>query len=203
MAGEYLNYRLTTDAVLYFSNLHETSRYTPANGKPGDPRYNLKLLLQDGSDDLNAIIAMIKLASGVERGMPDKHPLTKGAVLLAAAEAKGKDIDKMAKTLTGMTQFSAHATAGRPPMLGCFINGVPTNLSTPELVAAAKDKFYTGALVRAEISVKAYSEFGGGVTGYFNSVFSTGRGDRIGGQSDATAFAGLKAHVAPAVNNDF
>ena len=203
MAGEYLNYRLTTDAVLYFSNLHETSRYTPANGKPGDPRYNLKLLLQDGSDDLNAIIALIKQANG--GSMPEKHPLTKGAILLANAEAKGKDIAKMAKTLTGMTQFSAHATAGRPPMLGCFVNGVPTNLSTPELVAASKDKFYTGSLVRAEISVKAYSEFGGGVTGYFNSVFSTGRGDRIGGQNDATAFAGLKAHVssAPTANNDF
>jgi hypothetical protein len=205
--AEYFNYRLTEDAILYFSNLFETSRYTPEKGKPGDPRYNLKLLISSNAD-LNALIALaVDAYGGPLKGV--KSPFVTGNDLIEQAIAKGKDdatIEKMRKTLAGKVQFSAHATAARPPMLGCWVNGKATNLTTPDLVAAAKDKFYTGVLVRAEVSLKAYSEFGGGVTGYFNSVFSQGRGDRIGGQNDATAFAGLappsRGHVSGS-NADF
>jgi hypothetical protein len=197
--AEYFNYRLTEDAILYFSNLFETSRYTPEKGKPGDPRYNLKLLLSVDSADLKALVALtVDAYGGTIKGV--KNPFVTGNDLIDQAIAKGKDdatIEKMRKTLAGKVQFSAHATAARPPMLGCWVNGKATNLTTPDLVAASKDKFYTGVLVRAEVSLKAYSEFGGGVTGYFNSVFSQGRGDRIGGQNDATAFSDLvyKAHL--------
>jgi len=206
---EYFNYRLTEDAVLYFSNLFETSRYTPEKGKPGDPRYNLKLLLPDGGADFDAIYALaVDAYGGSITGV--KNPFISGVDLIKQAIAKGKasdvTIDKMRKTLAGKVQFSAHATAARPPMLGCWVNGKATNLTSPDLVAAAKDKFYTGVLVRAEVSLKSYDEFGGGVTGYFNSVFSQGRGDRIGGQNDATAFANLtlpsRGHVSGS-NADF
>jgi hypothetical protein len=207
--AEYFNYRLTEDAVLYFSNLFETSRYvSDKGGKPGDPRYNLKLLLSENSADLEALVALTVDAHGGDiKGV--KSPFKSAGTLIKEAVEKGKDaatIEKMRKTLAGKVQFSAHATAARPPMLGCWVNGKATNLTTPDLVAAAKDKFYTGVLVRAEVSLKAYSEFDSGVTGYFNSVFSQGRGDRIGGQNDATAFAGLvppsRGHVSGS-NADF
>lgn len=206
--AEYFNYRLTEDAILYFSNLFETSRYTPEKGKPGDPRYNLKLLLSEGSIDLKALVSLAIDAYGKDI-VGVKNPFTSGETLIQQAIKKNKDpltIEKMRKTLDGKVQFSAHATAARPPMLGCWVLGKATNLTTPDLVAAAKDKFYTGVLVRAEVSLKSYDEFGGGVTGYFNSVFSQGRGDRIGGQNDATAFAGLapptRGHVSGS-NADF
>ena len=56
--AEYFNYRLTEDAILYFSNLFETSQYIPEKGKPGDPRYNLKLLLAEGSADLEELLSV-------------------------------------------------------------------------------------------------------------------------------------------------
>jgi hypothetical protein len=197
--AEYFNYRLTEDAILYFSNLFETSRYIPEKGKPGDPRYNLKLLLSEGSADLEELLALTVDAYGKSIN-GEKNPFTTGAELIHQAIEKGKDeatIEKMRKTLIGKVQFKAHATAARPPLLGCWVNGKATNLTSPDMVAAAKDKFYPGVLVRAEVSLQAYSEFGGGVTAYFNSVFSQGRGDRIGGQNDATAFSDLvyKAHL--------
>lgn len=197
--AEYLNYRLTQDAVLYFSGkqgvdgLFTPTAYDPKDhgktGKPGEPRYQLRFLLDEGSEDVEAIRALIAQA-----GQGGKSPLVSGEDLIEGAvkkQAKASTIAKMHETLTGKVQFSAHATAARPPALGAFVNGVPTNLTSPDLLAANKDKFYVGALVRADVSVKAYSEFGGGVTGYFNSVFSHGKGDRIGGTNDATAFAGI------------
>ena len=200
--AEYFNYRLTEDAILYFSNLFETSRYVPENGKPGEPRYNLKLLLAEGSADLEELLQLtVDAYGGPINGA--KNPFKSANDLIAAAIKKGKaseeTIEKMRKTLAGKVQFSAHATVARVPMLGCWVNGKATNLKTPDLVAASKDKFYTGVLVRAEVSLKAFSEFGGGVTGYFNSVFSQGRGERIGGQNDATAFSDLAALFPAAV----
>lgn len=198
--AEYLNYRLTQDAVLYFSGkqgvdgLFVPTAFDPKDhgktGKPGEPRYQLRFLLPEGGVDHLAIMSKIAQAGGGAKG-----PLVSGEALINQAIAKGKatpaTIEKMRKTLAGKVQFSAHATEARRPALGCFVNGVPTNLSTPDLLAAYMDRFYVGALIRVEISAKGYTEFGGGVTGYFNSVFSHGKGERIGGSNDATAFEGL------------
>ena len=197
-----------------------TPKQFEKDGKPqGEAKYGLRLLFDLESDDLfelakvsvrvarakwpgldvKAAIAKAKegdragfIAELINMGRDFHFPFASGDALANKRKAKsGKD--------DGDFQRGMIVVAGRSkyrPKLGILEKGRLTDLADDAAIMAAKEKFYFGVKVLAQLNLVGYEGGTGpdGVTAYLQSVLSTNTGPKLssGGASVAETF---KAYV--------
>lgn len=194
-------YTLTAPVVSTFPNLFEAKQFVGKNGKPnGDPKYSINLLNDADSADLHAMKAVAKAVAKAK--WPNRKlselifPFSSGDEAADKRKAAGKDDGEYSRGKVILTARSKYQ-----PLLGLIAGGKIVELSTDDLKAMHKDKFYSGVQVFAVLNFVAYDGPGNnpdGVTAYLQQVLSTGKGERIGGgqRSIAETFKGYVGQIS-------
>lgn len=193
-------YDLSTPAPGLHLALVEPKPYME-NGKPkGDPKYGGLFVLPADHPDLvpmkqKAIaVARAEWGEGVELGTIG-WPFSSGDAMAAARAAKGKNGDfyKGKAVLKSRSQFA--------PMASWIANGQVLEVPSNELSGNA-GKFYSGVECLATFNFVAMVVNGNKyVTAYLNKVFSTGKGERVGGMGRPASEA-FKGYIGRATTED-
>ncbi len=195
-------YQLTTPVTMTFPNLMEAKAVMLKGKATGDPKFSANFEFAADHPDLQALKAK---AVEIARAMwPNRDfasdvaannfsfPFTNGDKLADKAKAKNKDreFSRGKAVLTSRSKFE--------PKLAVLENGKLVDYEGDRR-ALAKNKFYSGVLVLAEINFVAYPGVGqnpDGVTAYLNGVVSLNKGDRVaGGSSLAETFKDYVGHA--------
>lgn len=193
----------TTHPVrLFHPNLHTPKAFKGPNGKAnGEEKYSANLAMGPDHPDL---AAMKKLAVAVARAKWPTRPLTElsfpfqnGDKLADKAKSKGKsgEFNRGLVIMPARSKF--------PPRLSAIVNRQVVEYED-EARVKAKDKFFFGAEVLAQVNFVAYDGVGNnpdGVTAYLNQVCATGKGERIAGVGGVSetfrGYAGALSGVDP------
>jgi len=185
-------YNLTAPVQSCFPNLIEARAVGPKGKEQGKPKYSLNFIFDTDSEDLKNLKALAaKLAKAKWPGRDLKEirfPFSNGDKLADKQKAKGKEAEfyRGKVVLVSRSQYE--------PRLSVIQNGGITDLEGDARLAA-KQKFYHGVHVLAQVNLVAYDGVGedgkDGVTAYLNMVLSTGKGEKLsGGASAADVFKG-------------
>jgi len=193
-------YSPTKEVKMVFPNLFEP-KAVMKNGKPrGEPKYGARILVTNAED----IAAIKKKAVEVARakwpGVDLKtlrFPFSDGAKEAEKSKTKGKDGsfygDATTLVVTARSKYQPRLSVYQGP------KAAPQELDGPSL-AAAKNKFYSGAIVLPQWNFVAYDpvEEGdkAGVTAYLDQVMWIKDGTRIGAPSAADAFKHYQGSVS-------
>ncbi len=192
-------FNLTQPVVMSFPQLFEPKAFKKNGRETGESKYSANFLFNPDSEDLRA---MKILAAKIARAKwPDKQfselafPFISGDKLAEESKNKGKNSDYTRGKIivTGRSKFE--------PKLAHIENNKMIDLETEIQKTAAKNKFYPGVEVLAQLNLVSYDPVGrdgkGGVTAYLNMVLSTNKGVRIaGGQTASEAFKGYAGSVS-------
>lgn len=192
-------YTMTAPVVMVHPQLFEAKAIGPKGKESGTPKFSASFLLKSDSTDLAAMKALVsKLAKARWPGRnfqdpdsPVKFPFANGDKLADKRKAKtGKDDGDFNR---GHVVMSARSKF--EPKLSVLDGKQIIDLSSPELIAAHKNKFYFGTEVLATFNFVPYDGVGAnpdGVTCYMNLIMSLNRGRKIATStvSAADAFRG-------------
>lgn len=193
-------YNLTLPVVMVFPNLVEAKAFMKNGKAQGDPKYGATLVVPADHPDLKPMKELVtKLA---KNRWPDKpfselaFPFLSGDKAAEKRKAKGKDDGEYQRGKVLLTARSKYE-----PRLSYIENGKIVDLETDTAKQMAKNKFYMGVEVLAQINFVPYDPIGenakGGVTAYLNMVLSTGKGKRLsGGASASEVFKGYAGSVS-------
>ncbi len=188
-------------------NLLQPRAFEQAGKPKGEPKYGITLLLDPDGTDVKTARAL--LGQIAKEAFPDvpiakiKMPIAMGDKLNEKRVAKAKKAIDFYKGKAVLT-----ARSGNQPRLSAEIDGGVVDLTDPDQIKANGKVFYAGALMLAQVNFAPYGDAvdadGGdsppGITAYLNHVYSTGRGERIGG--GAPAAETFKAYVGTASSFD-
>lgn len=125
-------------------------------------------------------------------------------------ERRTADLKKQNKTYDGGLDFlkgnvTIKVSSKYQPRLSIFANGRIVDLEEGTF-AAHKAKFYSGVEILAQVNLVPYDKVGeegkDGVTAYLNLVFSTGKGEKMGGGNGPIASEVFKGYVGTATAED-
>lgn len=185
---------LTDRVILGFSSLLKPEAYEP--GRP--VRFKASLWIPNDSEDLPklkaALARLAKQRFGKTEGL--SWPLQSGT----AFNAKRVEEDKSPVVFANDKHLvRAHSGEMKRPALA--IAGRDKSLySREEQEPFIGSHFYNGAEVKASITLCTYEGFGGGVCAYLSSIWSSGKGERLGIVDDPAAKFG--GHTGHATNVD-
>lgn len=198
-------FNLTAPAVMAHPNLFVPKAFGKKGKETGEPKYSANLLLPLDHPDLPGIKATIMAVArgkwpardiGAEiKAGTFKMPLTSGDKQVERAKKKLADAGK-ADDNRADYQAGKIIIAGRSkyePKLAGIENGKVVDYIDAAR-AAAKNKFYFGVHVLAQLNFVAYDGVGAnpdGVTAYLNMVLTLNKGERLtAGTSAAETFRG-------------
>ncbi len=199
-------YNLTTPAILAHPNLFEPRAFGAKGKETGEKKYSANLVLDPADpkqkadiDGMKAMAAAVAKARWPGRDLKTlKFPFTSGDKLIA------KRKEKKGTTYSGDADFQTGKViiAGRSkyePRLALLEGGKLIDLDGPAR-AAAKQKFFFGCEILAQVNFVAYDGVGAnpdGITCYLNMVVSLNKGTRLsGGASAAETFRGYVGHTS-------
>jgi hypothetical protein len=186
---------MTVPTTMVWPALLEAKPYMEAGKQKGEPKFGATFLFTPEHVDLKAAKALaVGVARGKWPGISLKEvgwPVSSGDEYAAKRDAGGKDgaLCKGKALLKARSKYE--------PMLSWVEGGKIKEIPSTTAGSVAQAKFFSGASVLAtfnfvavEVSGKKY------VTAYLNKVFSTGKGERVGGgRSAAEAFKGYIGHA--------
>lgn len=186
-------YSLTKPVVMSHPNLFEARAFGKKGKESGVPKFSANFVFPVDHPDLKPLK---QLAAKIARAKwPDRDLktlsfcFTNGDKLADKRKTAGKEDGEFQRGKVVVAARSRYE-----PRLAGVENGKPLDYEGPARLAA-KGKFYFGVEVLAQVNLVAYDGVGNnpdGVTAYLNMVFTTNKGERLGGggQSAAEAFRG-------------
>ena len=186
---------MTVPVPLLFPALLEPKAYQQKGAVRGVPKFGGTFLFSADHADLKPMKnQMLAVARAKWPGVDPKNvgwPVASGSEYAAKRTAGGKD----GSFYEGKAMLKARSKY--EPMVSWVEGGKLKEIPSTTAGAVMNSKFFSGAEVLAtfnfvavEVSDKKY------VTAYLNKVFSTGKGERLGGgsRSAAEAFKGYIGH---------
>lgn len=205
--SEHSTYNLTAPVIMTFPNLHEPKAFGPKGKETGEKKFSANFIFEPTSKDVIAMKALAKQVAAAKwpgRDLAELcFPFTDGTKLAdnAKANKKNAEFNRGNIVLAARSQFA--------PRLSGIENGVAVDYEG-DARTAAKGKFYAGVQVLAQFNFVAYKGVGrnpDGVTAYLNMVFTTGKGERIGGGAPAaqvfSAYMGQASNADPLEVSEF
>jgi hypothetical protein len=194
-------YNLTAPVVMTFPNLHEAKAFGPKGKESGEPKFSANFLFAPDNKDFKAMKALaVQIAHQMWPGRDVKElcfPFSSGDKLADDAKAKNKNAE------FNRGKYVMAARSKYEPRLSGIENGVAVDYEG-DARKAAKSKFFPGVEVLAQFNFVAYKGVGrnpDGVTAYLNMVFTTGKGERLGGGAPAaevfSAYIGKPSNLDP------
>lgn len=192
-------FNFTQPVVMSFPHLFEAVAFKKNGRETGEAKYSANFNFPADSEDLKTLKT---LAARVARAKwPDKpfseiaFPFTSGDKLADDRKQKGKSDGEYTRGKVVMVSRSKYE-----PRLAYVEKGKIVDCESDMAKQAAKNKFYSGAEVLAQINFQAYDGVGSnkdGVTAYLGMVLTTGKGTRLsGGQTASEAFRGYAGAVS-------
>jgi hypothetical protein len=176
--------------ILWTDTLFVAKPFKDDKGKEkGDPKFGCVVLFKPDHPDVAGVKSA--MAAVAKAKWPDvdfktiSFPLKSGAKDNEKRVAKGKKARPFMDGMVFITGRSKYA-----PRLSGMENGKVTDYEG-DAVLKAKAKFYGGVNALVEFNFVANEvDDKRSVTAYLNLVFTTGKGERIGGRSGAEVFKG-------------
>lgn len=193
-------FNLTTPVTMIIPTLFEPKPFMRNGKAQGEPKYGCNLVFAPSHPDYEGMRA--KAASVARARWPDKafsdlkFPFLVGEKQADKRKAKGKDDGEILRGKIVINTKSKYQ-----PRLAYVENGKIVDLETDTAKLAAKDKFYNGVEVLAQLNFVPYEktqeDSKDGVTIYLNLVLSTVKGTRLkGGSTAADVFKGYVGSVS-------
>jgi hypothetical protein len=198
---------MTVPVPMLVPALEEAVAYQEDGKEKGPPKFGAMFLFSGEHPDLPGIKKkMMEAASSMfpgEKFPREFWPVTSGSERIAKLKAADKTIKPYVAAQEGKAVLQSRSKY--PPMVSYIVNGKLTEVVSTDLkgMLASRSHFFSGAEVLASFNfVPGAIKNKDGSTSkylavYLNKVFSTGKGERVGGwRSAAEAFKGYIGHAS-------